>query len=118
MIATKADVLAVAPGTTFSTLTDDQWTAAFALCSPFHNDSAWGTDDRARQAGALFVAHHLAMLYPSLAGAGARTVTSRSMGGVSVSYSVPSTDADSLAMTRWGVMLVRLRKSIPRAFVV
>jgi hypothetical protein len=118
MIATKEDVLAVAPGSTFSTLTDPQWTAAFELCSPFHNDAVWGTDARAKQAGALFVAHHLALMYPTLAGAGARMVTSRSMGGVSISYATPSVDADSLAMTRWGLMLAKLRKSIPRIFVV
>lgn len=118
MKATKADVLAVAPESQFATLTDPQWTDAFRLCSPFHNDAVWGTDERAVTAGALFVAHHLALMYPSKAGAGAITVTSKSVGGVSVSYAAPSVDKDVLGLTRWGIMLLRLRKSIPRIMVI
>jgi hypothetical protein len=112
MIAAKEDVLAVAPESTFATLTEAQWTAALALVAPFQNDPVWGTDDRARQAGALFVAHHLALMYPSKAGAGGLTVTSKSVGGISVSYAAPSVDKDTLAMTRWGIILLRMRRSL------
>jgi hypothetical protein len=112
MLATKEDVLAVAPESTFATLTQPQWDAAFALVSPFQNDSVWGSDARAKQAGALFVAHHLALMYPSKAGAGGLTVTSKSVGGISVSYASPSVDKDALAMTRWGIILLRMRRSL------
>jgi hypothetical protein len=118
MKATKQDVLAVAPESQFATLTDQQWTDAFRLCSPFQNDAAWGTDERAVMAGALFVAHHLALMYPSKAGPGGATITSKSVGGVSISYAAPSVDKDVLALTRWGIILLRLRKSIPKIMVI
>lgn len=118
MLATKVDVLAVAPESSFATLTDQQWADAFRLCSPFQNDAAWGTDERAVFAGALFVAHHLALMYPSKAGPGGTTVTSKSVGGVSVSYAAPSIDKDQLGLTRWGIMLMRLRRSIPGIMVI
>lgn len=118
MKATKQDVLAVAPESQFGTLSDGQWQDAFRLCGPFHNDAIWSTDERAVMAGALFIAHHLALMYPSKAGAGAFTVTSKSVGGISVSYAAPSADRDTLALTRWGVMLLKLRKSIPKAMVI
>lgn len=118
MLATKNDVLAVAPESQFSTLTQPQWDDAFRLVSPFQNDAIWGSNERAVMAGALFVAHHLALMYPSKAGPGALTVTSKSVGGVSISYATPSLDKDSLAQTRWGTILMRLRRSIPRAMVI
>ncbi len=118
MKAVKADVLAVAPESQFAALSDLQWTDAFRLCSPFHNDAAWGTDERAVMAGALFVAHHLAMMYPSKAGPGAFTVAQKRVGEISVTYVTPTVDKDMLVLTRWGTMLLHIRKSIPKVMVI
>lgn len=118
MLAAKADVLAVAPESQFSTLTDAQWVDAFRLCGPFMNDSVWGTNERAVMAGALFVAHHLAMMYSSKAGPGAFTVSQKRVGEISISYVVPTVDKDTLILTRWGSMYMFLRKSIPKIMVI
>lgn len=113
MIATKDDVLAVAP--CFSTLTDEQWTRHLALVAGFVSDDAWGNEDRARLPQALFTAHHLALIFPALAGDDF-LVTSERVGEISRTYAVPSMSPSMLNVTRWGAQYMALVRSIPAFF--
>jgi hypothetical protein len=100
MIATTADVLAVAPE--FATLTQPQWDAAFRLVGPFVPDADLG--DRAALAGAYRVAHFLARAYPALS-ADARTVVSETLGPLSRTYAVSDQPAylRDLSSTKYGL---------------
>lgn len=116
MIATKDDVLAIAP--CFSSLDDPTWATHLALAGQFVGDDAWGDDPaRAVYPQALFVAHHLALVFPALAGDDF-LVTSERVGAISRSYAVPTLDPSMLAVTRWGAQYLALMRTIPTFLVV
>lgn len=104
MIATKADVLAVAP--CFSSLTADQFTAAFRLVGPLVNESELGA--RAPLAAAYRVAHFLACAYPDLA-PDARVVVAEAIGPLSRQYAVavPTSPRD-LTSTKYGLAFLEI----------
>lgn len=100
MIATQADVLAVAPE--FAPLTVDQWASAFRLVGPLVPDDDLG--DRAALAGAYRVAHFLAKAYPAMS-PDARVVLEESLGPLSRKYAdaQPYTRLRDLESTKYGV---------------
>ncbi len=114
MIATKADLLTVAP--CFSSLTDPQFDSAAALYGPHVSDDAWGSDAaRARLPQALFLAHCLAFAYPAMA-ADALLVSSETVASVSRTYAIPSSQ-NLLALTKWGAQFAALVRALPAFFV-
>jgi hypothetical protein len=67
--------------------------------------------------GQLYLAAHLGV-GALTSGGSTGSIASESVGSVSVSYAVPTTNAGALASTGWGQEFDRLRKSLPARFGV
>lgn len=100
MIATKDDVLAVAPE--FATVTDPQFAAAFRLVGPLIPEADLG--ERAAIAGAYRIAHFLAKSRPELS-PDSKVVVSETLGPLSRTYAValPPAYLRDLSSTKYGL---------------
>lgn len=108
MVATKEDVLAVAPE--FAPVCaaqgqDPEFANAFRLVGPLVNDEALGA--KAPIAGAYRVAHFLAKTYPALA-SNAVPVVEKRLGPLGLKYAVATPEAGDLVSTAYGLAYLEI----------